>query len=238
MIAVVIPARDEELTIESSVRHALTAGADPALQGEEVVVIVVGDRCRDRTAERARHAGALVVRTGAGSAGASRHLGARTALCLGARWLCFTDADSHVEPGWIAAHLACQARMVCGTVSVRDWGHRDRSLAARHADGYRDVDGHRHVHGANLGIDATLYQTLGGFPPLRTGEDVALVDAALAHGVAVAWSAAPRVTTSARRQARAPGGFAHFLNCLEDTVRRTHDASPPLTLATPAPQVP
>jgi hypothetical protein len=47
------------------------------------------------------------------------------------------------------------------------------------------------------------------------GEDVALVNALLASGASVAWSALPRVTTSARKMARAHGGFAHFLAGLD-----------------------
>jgi hypothetical protein len=34
--------------------------------------------------------------------------------------------------------------------------------------------GHHHVHGANLGMSASAYGAAGGFPPLRTHEDVAL----------------------------------------------------------------
>ena len=51
--------------------------------------------------------------------------------------------------------------------------------------------------------------------PLVGSEDVALVNALLHHGVSVAWSAAPRVFTSARRLFRAPAGFGATLQKIE-----------------------
>ncbi|RYY84013.1 MAG: glycosyltransferase family 2 protein, partial [Comamonadaceae bacterium] len=71
--------------------------------------------------------------------------------------------------------------------------------------------GHRHVHGANLGVSATAYRRAGGFPALACSEDVALVEALKAMGANIAWSAAPRVSTSARANARARGGFGDTL---------------------------
>jgi hypothetical protein len=76
---------------------------------------------------------------------------------------------------------------------------------------YEDRDGHRHIHGANLGVSAEAYVRAGGFAPLRSSEDVALVEALIAHGARVVWTAAPRVVTSARRDFRAPDGFGATL---------------------------
>ena len=45
-------------------------------------------------------------------------------------------------------------------------------------------------------------------------EDVRLVGAAVAVGARVAWAHDLEVTTSARRGARAPGGFAAYLDGL------------------------
>jgi hypothetical protein len=84
--------------------------------------------------------------------------------------------------------------------------------------GYRDCDGHRHVHGANLGVSAQAYAQAGGFSALQVHEDVALVDAVLACGAYVVWTAAPRVTTSARRDCRIEGGFGSFLAAMHEAA--------------------
>ena len=76
---------------------------------------------------------------------------------------------------------------------------------------YFDVDGHRHIHGANLGVSADAYRKAGGFSALASSEDVALVRALEESGARIAWSAAPRVSTSARQQFRAPDGFGATL---------------------------
>lgn len=218
MIGVVIPARDEELTIDACVRSVARAGAHPALLEETVVVIVVCDRCQDATEAIASQAGAVTLACDAGCAGAARHLGARAALALGARWLCFTDADSQVGDEWLVEHLSCDADLVCGTVTVEHWEQRHEHLSGLYAQHYHDGEGHRHVHGANLGISATLYRELGGFPLLASGEDVALVEKASARGARIAWTAGPRVATSARHDPRAPGGFGAYLNRLETAL--------------------
>ena len=51
----------------------------------------------------------------------------------------------------------------------------------------------------------------GGFQPLDCSEDVQLVLALQAMGARIAWSARPRVVTSARRHGRVIGGFADAL---------------------------
>ena len=64
-------------------------------------------------------------------------------------------------------------------------------------------------------------------------EDVELVSALEACGARIAWSCRPRVTTSARRLARAPGGFADAL--LKAVAQRLAAAAPHLpSLGTPS----
>ena len=70
------------------------------------------------------------------------------------------------------------------------------------------------MHGANLGIRASAYRAAGGFQPLPTAEDHALIAAATAAGCRVLRAADVTVETSARRQARAPRGFSHVLRAL------------------------
>jgi len=76
---------------------------------------------------------------------------------------------------------------------------------------YTDADGHQHIHGANLGVSAAAYRRAGGFKSLTSSEDVALVEALRETGATIAWSARPRVETSARKTFRAPLGFGATL---------------------------
>jgi hypothetical protein len=54
--------------------------------------------------------------------------GADLLLAAGARWLAFTDADSRVSPGWLAAQLVLDADAVCGSIAVDDWSDHPRSV--------------------------------------------------------------------------------------------------------------
>ena len=67
------------------------------------------------------------------------------------------------------------------------------------------------MHGANLGFRAAAYLMAGGFPAVPTAEDHALVAALTAGGSRVLRTRALPVITSARREARAPHGFSHYL---------------------------
>ncbi|RST54013.1 glycosyltransferase [Variovorax sp. DXTD-1] len=214
MIGIVIPAHDEGEHIGATLTAAMRAASHPGLGGETVVVVVVLDSCSDATGAIARAHGALTLSLSVRNVGAARAAGADMLLEAGARWLAFTDADTHVSPDWLEKQLAQQADVVCGSVGVRDWSaHGDNSafICAHFARTYTDADGHRHVHGANLGVTAEAYRSVGGFPPMTCSEDVALVASLQMAGARIAWSAAPRVVTSARTDARARGGFGDTL---------------------------
>lgn len=218
MIAVVVPVHNEEHFLPSCLLALKRAGAHPALRGESVLIVVVLDDCSDRSTAIAASSGCNIdaIQIRAKSVGAARAAGARHALAAGARWLASTDADTIVATDWIACQLAVRAQAVCGTVTVRDWQLHHARVRHQFDARYRDVDGHRHVHGANLGICANAYVRAGGFKSLRTSEDVALVASLSAAGIAIAWSAKPRVATSARIDARAPAGFAAHIRALDD----------------------
>ena len=211
MLAVVIPAHDEEDEIGACLASVRVAARCPRLDGEPVLVVVTLDACTDRTGCIARRWGAALVDVAARNVGIARAHGARHALEAGARWLAFTDADSVVGSQWLSAQLEQRSDAVCGTIEVRDWGDYGERLREHHVATYTDADGHRHIHGANLGVAALAYENVGGFPPLASSEDVALVEALRGTGASIAWSAAPRVVTSARRRYRAPGGFGETL---------------------------
>lgn len=215
MIGIVVPAHDEEERIAACVRSLRHAAAHPGLAGEPVEIIVALDACQDQTGALARQLGARTVELSARNVGLARQAGAKVALTCGARWLAFTDADSVVAPDWLAAQLALDAEVVCGTIAIEDWGVYGERMS-RHFDlTYSDTDDHSHIHGANLGVSAEAYARAGGFAGLPTGEDVALVEALRASRARIAWSRAPRVVTSVRPNFKAPGGFGATLAHIE-----------------------
>ena len=206
MIAgVVVPAHNEQEHLPACLA---------ALRG--TVVIVVADACTDRTAEVARRGGAVVVEIGARNVGVARAVGVRELLRRGASWVATTDADTLVPPGWLTAQLEYAARgwdAVVGTVAVTDWtGHPPKRPAAY---AHRYASDRAPVHGANLGFTAHAYVTAGGFPPIPTGEDHALVNAMERAGHRVLRTSRVRVVTSARHRYRAPHGFGHLLTTLD-----------------------
>jgi glycosyltransferase involved in cell wall biosynthesis len=225
MIAVIVPAHDEVHTIGRCLASIAIAAADPRLHGERVVVVVALDACSDQTARVCMTYGAQTVVLDARCVGSARSAAAAHALAQGARWIASTDADTVVPSEWLARQLSCGADAFCGVVEVADW--LDYPEGVRLAFGGRESaqDGHRHVHGANLGFSASAYLTAGGFAALSTGEDVALVEALACSGADIAWLARPAVATSARRRARAPHGFSGFLRALEREVMGTADVT-------------
>jgi glycosyltransferase involved in cell wall biosynthesis len=223
---VVVPAHNEEELLPACLK-ALRAAAGAA--GVPVRLLVVADACTDTTAAVAAAAGAEVIRIRARNVGAARAAGmARllrrmagtdpAATGLAATWLATTDADTVVPPGWLRRQLGYAGQgwdVVLGTVTVTDWAEHPPHAPAVFEAMYRFGDGpHPHVHGANLGIRASAYLAAGGFRPLRTAEDHALLAAATEAGCQVLQASDVTVVTSARRQARAPRGFSHALRAL------------------------
>ncbi|RYZ42488.1 MAG: glycosyltransferase [Myxococcaceae bacterium] len=215
MIGVVIPAHNEEALLDGCLESVERAARHPSLGGEEVRVVVVLDDCSDGTARVARRWGAHALCIDARNVGRARAEGCAWLLEQGAWWLAHTDADSRVSSTWLAAQLALDVDAVCGVVEVEDWSPHPLRVRHRHERAYMDADGHSHVHGANLGVSARAYLRAGGFLPLPVHEDVALVHALRRAGALIAWSAGPRVVTSARREPRARGGFGDHLRSLD-----------------------
>ena len=214
MISVIVPAHNEEKSIRACLASILEASSDLFLAQEPVRVLVVLDCCTDNTRAIAEAMGAHTVQVSARNVGFARAAGAQAALDAGARWLAFTDGDSEVAPNWLSAQLAHHAQgadVVCGTIAVANWADYGEKMRLHFGATYSDSDGHRHIHGANLGLSATAYQRAGGFEALDSQEDVALVESLEKLGATIAWSATPRVVTSARPDFRAPGGFGATL---------------------------
>ncbi|SFP35614.1 glycosyltransferase family 2 protein [Variovorax sp. 770b2] len=227
MIGVVIPAHNEAERIGAALQAVLRAAAHPALLGEPVGVAVVLDSCSDSTDAVVAQYPVVGVALDARNVGIARARGAELFIASGARWLAFTDADTLVSPDWLVKQLAEDADVVCGSIGVEDWGVcglEGSAVQAHFARHYVDADGHRHIHGANLGVSAEAYCRVGGFQPLACSEDVALVEALQAAGARIAWSAGPRVTTSARTDARARGGFGDTILAMVASLAKPPEA--------------
>jgi Glycosyl transferase family 2 len=220
-VGVVVPAHNEETLLPA----CLTALRRAARQvSVPVHLLVAADSCTDRTVAVARACGAQVIRVRARSVGAARAAGMTELLRLTAGanpeaiWLATTDADTVVPPSWLQRQIAHADQgwdVVLGTVTVADWSehlpHVPTAFAARYESGDHP---HPHIHGANIGIRASAYQAAGGFRPLRTAEDHALLAAVGEAGCPVLRAGDVTVETSGRRHARAPHGFSHLLRTL------------------------
>jgi len=215
MIGILIPAHNEQDLLAQCLQAALTAARHPELNGEAVKVTLVLDSCSDGSADIAANYDIKVLQINARNVGIARGTGAQWLLEQGARWISCTDADSLVADDWLVAQLALNTDAVCGTVRIDDWGPLvDAPARARYLAAYEARDGHRHIHGATLGFSARAYRDAGGFEPLACHEDVHLVKRLQASGASIAWSHRPRVTTSARLDCRARGGFGDYLKSL------------------------
>ncbi|WP_025128958.1 glycosyltransferase family 2 protein [Pseudomonas sp. PH1b] len=215
MIAVIIPAHNEEQLLGRCLRALAQATLGASVSGEEVQTVVVLDDCSDASEAVARAHGVEVLKVVARNVGQARRAGAALMLERGARWLAFTDADSCVPADWLLCQLAFAADAVCGTVHIEAWQpHQGAALRARYQAHYQDREGHRHIHGANLGICARAYARVGGFQALALHEDVQLVNDLQQSGARIVWTARNSVSTSSRSDCRVQGGFGDFLSSL------------------------
>ncbi|MGH3178790.1 MAG: glycosyltransferase [Streptosporangiaceae bacterium] len=218
---VVVPSHNEEERLPACLAALQEAAGAARIP---VYLLVVADACTDETAAVAAARGAQVIGIRARNVGAARAAGMagllrRTAgTDPAAVWLATTDADTVVPPGGLRRQLGYAGEgwdMVLGTVTVTNWAEYPPHAPAVFAAMYESGEGpHPHVHGANLGIRASAYLAAGGFRPLRTAEDHALMAAATEAGCQVLQASDITVVTSARRQARAPRGFSHVLRTL------------------------
>jgi len=219
-VGIVLPVHDEE---------ELLAAALEALEGAIAAVptsvscrlAVVLDQCGDASSTIARcwaaRSGAYVVGREYSNVGRARRAGfERLLACRGDRgpeqlWLATTDADSEVPEDWLEVQLeaaASGADLWAGRVRLADGAGPAPLWNERYA-AERDP-----VHGANLGFRASLYTRLGGFRMLSSGEDRDLRRRAAAAGFSIVYDARAKVTTSSRRDGRAPKGFATVLDTL------------------------
>ena len=213
---VVVPAHDEAELLPACLAALRVAVAAVVLAVEVVVVL---DACTDASAVAVPPwARAVVIE--ARCVGAARAAGFAAAGVGAATWCASTDADSAVGPSWLAAQLdlaAAGADVVVGTVVPGGWADHPGGVRERFEASYERADGHRHVHGASLGVRGSTYLAVGGFAALEAHEDVDLVARAGRAGAAVRWAGEAGgmvVSTSTRTVGRAPQGFAAHLRGL------------------------
>lgn len=219
-VLVVVPAADEEQRIGACL-DAVHLSTQQLEDDVAVLIVVALDACADRTAQIvAARPFARAVTTAARSVGVARATGtafglSETGAAFDQTWTAHTDADSEVPPHWLTHQLDAAragAELVLGTVvpSLELPHPTRRAWQALHPT----VDGHPHIHGANLGIRADVLIELGGWSARPTGEDVDLVTRAVAARCQISRTDAAPVWTSARTDGRAPHGFASYLQAL------------------------
>jgi cellulose synthase/poly-beta-1,6-N-acetylglucosamine synthase-like glycosyltransferase len=223
-VGVVVPACNEESTIEACIDSICTA-LDSCSAVDSSWIVVVADSCRDRTVERARARlgeRGEVIECAASSPGVARRAGVERVLVrFIARpttgiWIANTDGDSQPGADWITHQLSFADREYCGVagiVRVESIDFDRPGIIHTLLDDYiLHPDGtHPHVHGANLGIRADAYLDAGGWSSLALAEDHCLWSRVRARGWRVVSSIASVVTTSGRLDGRASGGFAGTL---------------------------
>ncbi|AIS17182.1 glycosyl transferase [Pseudomonas rhizosphaerae] len=214
MIGIIVPAHNEEATIGHCIESLLAAAAHPRLQGEDVQIFIVMDACTDATGDVVAAYPVQSIEVDYQNVGRSRAAGADLQIQQGARWLAFTDADTAVPVSWLADQLRFQTDAVCGTVKVDDWSLHSDAVRERYDSLYTPIEGHQHIHGANLGVDARAYKSVGGFKPLKAHEDVHLINDLKNAGASITWTTVNCVTTSARLDCRCREGFGDYLRSL------------------------
>jgi hypothetical protein len=221
-LVVVVPARDEERLIGRCLSALEEAVAFAGVSHPAVVVrvIVVVDVCTDETERLARQAnGVTVVVSDEGRVGPARELGIARALSesdepdLRRIWLANTDADSAVPLNWIEHQIERAEAGVDALVGTVRPDPAD--LTAEQDAAWRDSHSHGrpngHVHGANLGLRASVHRAAGGFDPVDEHEDNLLVGRLRTLGVVIEASDTAEVLTSGRFVGRTPGGYAAHL---------------------------
>lgn len=213
-VAVVIPAKNEERSIEACLSALIAARARCPV---DVSVTLIADSCSDRTIELARRFREIAVfELEVSSVGMSRAFGVRAALEHSGThpdhvWIANTDADSTVPADWLVRQVELADAgydAILGSV-VPDPEEYPRHLQERWASAHPVGCVRQEIYGANLGVRASEYMLAGGFAALEEHEDVDLVRRLRTSRVL--YSDSLLVKTSARLDGRTPGGFAGYL---------------------------
>jgi glycosyltransferase involved in cell wall biosynthesis len=226
-LVVVVPVHNEEALLPRCI-DSLAAAADHLARAEaapDLIVTLVLDSCDDRSSQIAKGSPFDTVQITANNVGIARAAGIDAALSrvatqeLSRVWIANTDADSAVPRNWLSHQVglaASGAQLMIGTVRP-DPDDLDPARRERWSCTHVLGEANGHVHGANLGVRADLYRSVGGFEPVAEHEDIRLAGRirateALAVATDECW-----VLTSGRFIGRTPGGYARYIR--DDLLR-------------------
>jgi Glycosyl transferase family 2 len=228
-VGVCVPVHNEEDRLPGALAALDLAFRRLAVRAIDGRLAIVLDDCSDRServvqdwARGRSNVPTLVLTCGAHNVGVARQTGCLSLIQSWPAsdpsevWLATTDADSEVPADWLTHQVDCRNRNIdfwAGRIEVTDWSGRKSLTSRLWNETYRSEPAP--IHGANMGISAELFLRVGGFAPLFSGEDDALRDAVLRTGSTVCHDWRASVKTSSRRRARAPRGFAHYLDSVE-----------------------
>jgi len=233
-LGVVVPVHDEEELLGGALDALATAFIDVRDVHIPSHLVLVFDSCRDSSVEVARRwaknlsrkndFGVSAITCDERNVGAVRRVGCATVLNHWRDqspeyvWIATTDADSRVPRNWLREQLRHHEKghdVWAGRVAVESAGDGGETLRRWQ----REYDREAHpIHGASLGFNGAKYLAAGGFPPLETGEDRALLGALTESGAATYFDSSLRVLTSGRRRGHAPHGFAEALHNFDTTL--------------------
>lgn len=220
-VGIVVPAQNEEETIERCVESILDSCRHANLK--DFRIAVVADSCTDSTAIRARRAlgeAGDLLECAVTSAGTARRLGVDAVLRYFEKrahkqiWIANTDADTTVPLDWLAVQLELADSGATGIAGIVRLPENTAAAAHEaHRKTYLTAAGgtHAHVHGANLSVRADAYLDAGGWSDRALAEDHCLWQRLRRRGWRICSPVSSVVMTSARLEGRAPGGFADTL---------------------------
>ena len=232
-VGVVVPVHNERELLAPALRAIEKSFAATASWLLERALVIVLDSCDDGSSQVAHEFTSRlkfsrpeiqtrVVVCPARNVGVARALGCAelfnmwTTIDAAEIWIATTDADSRVPEEWLSAQIRAHeegADLWTGRIAVEDWTSYDADTRKTWTSMY-DAEAFP-IHGASLGFNALAYSEVGGFPRLATGEDRQLCGLLFECGARWTQDTSVRVTTSARRVARAPRGFSFALEKID-----------------------
>lgn len=169
-IAVVIPAHNEAKLIGGTLQTLLSQTRPP----DEL--IVVDNASTDQTAEIARLHGATVISCPKPGVAFARQAGL---LAAKSDWIVTTDADSRPVPHWLElleAHMPGHVALY-GPLRFFDVHPVDQSVSEWAYRGFLqvvDLMGRPNLAGANMAYSRLAALQVGGYPEVKSREDVLL----------------------------------------------------------------